>query len=272
MPEDADKALLLLEQAIALEPDYAVVHAMIAWCHEQRYLRGGMLAETRAAASRHARAASRPAATTPRHWRWPALSLGLSSMTTRPRSTRLTGRWRSVPSSALALGFSSIIRASTDARCDLDRSCRDPESPQSVRSADLSALSRSCLRILLHRPVKKSLTAAGRAARANPRFSVPAVFQTAVLASLGRVDAAAAAPGTFSNLKPACRISQIASLSSNKARLAMLAEALRQAGLLRNRLSRLPSRNTALGGTNIRLGRPNSWRTMLVPSMSATRL
>src|SRR5437660_2123627 len=42
MPEDADKALGFLEQAIELEPDFAAVHAMIAWCQEQRYMRGGL--------------------------------------------------------------------------------------------------------------------------------------------------------------------------------------------------------------------------------------
>src|SRR5262249_2091918 len=41
MPEDADKALRLLEGAIRLEPDYALAHGFMAWCHEQRYLRGG---------------------------------------------------------------------------------------------------------------------------------------------------------------------------------------------------------------------------------------
>jgi hypothetical protein len=79
--------------------------------------------------------------------------------------------------------------------------------------------------------LEESLTAAGRAAQANPRFSVPAVFQTAVLASLGRVDAAAASARHLLELEPGFRIGQIASLSSNKARLAMLAEALRQARL-----------------------------------------
>ena len=49
MPEDADQALTLLEGAIELEPDYAAAHAMIAWCHEQRYLRGGLHEETKAA-------------------------------------------------------------------------------------------------------------------------------------------------------------------------------------------------------------------------------
>jgi TolB-like protein len=57
MPENADKALPLLEEAIRLEPDYAVVHGFIAWCHEQRYLRGGLRAETRDAARHHAHAA-----------------------------------------------------------------------------------------------------------------------------------------------------------------------------------------------------------------------
>src|ERR1700726_795079 len=57
MPEDADKALALLGKAIDLEPDFAAAHAIIAWCHEQRYLRGGMQEETRIAALRHARQA-----------------------------------------------------------------------------------------------------------------------------------------------------------------------------------------------------------------------
>src|SRR5262249_21938889 len=57
MPEDADKALGLLEQAIKLEPELSVGHAIIAWCHEQRYLRGGLLEEEKITALRHARLA-----------------------------------------------------------------------------------------------------------------------------------------------------------------------------------------------------------------------
>jgi TolB-like protein len=54
MPEDADKALGYLEQAIRLDADFAVVHAIIAWCHEQRYLRGGLDESAKAIALRHA--------------------------------------------------------------------------------------------------------------------------------------------------------------------------------------------------------------------------
>ena len=231
MPEDADKALLLLEQAIALEPDYAVVHAMIAWCHEQRYLRGGMLAETRAAASRHARAAIAAGGDDA-----PALAMAgfVIGIVEHDYETALDALDRSLalsPSSALALGFSSIIRAWTGADAT------------SIAHAE-TAIRLSPYDPLIYLPylglayayfftgrLEESLTAAGRAAQANPRFSVPAVFQTAALASLGRVDAAAASARHLLELEPGFRISPIASLSSNKARLAMLAEALRQAGL-----------------------------------------
>ena len=57
MPSDANKALALLDRAIQLDPDYAAVHALIAWCHEQRYLRGGLHEDAKRAAYEHARAA-----------------------------------------------------------------------------------------------------------------------------------------------------------------------------------------------------------------------
>lgn len=57
MPEDADKALHFLNEAIKLEPAYAAAHGLLAWCHEQRYLRGGLHADARQAALVHAHAA-----------------------------------------------------------------------------------------------------------------------------------------------------------------------------------------------------------------------
>jgi len=76
------------------------------------------------------------------------------------------------------------------------------------------------------------LKASGRAAQANPRFSVPYIFQTAALASLGRLAEAAASGQHLLELEPGLRIGPlIASYSSNKERLAMLADALRLAGL-----------------------------------------
>ena len=57
---EADKALELLHQALAITPDYPAAHATAAWCYEMRYMRGGMQAADRDAALAHARAAIEP--------------------------------------------------------------------------------------------------------------------------------------------------------------------------------------------------------------------
>src|SRR5215472_927453 len=57
MPETADQALDLLQQAITIEPNYAAAHAAIAFCHEVRYIRGGLLEDDKRTALRHARIA-----------------------------------------------------------------------------------------------------------------------------------------------------------------------------------------------------------------------
>ena len=113
MPEDADKALPLLEEALRLEPNYAIVHGFIAWCHEQRYLRGGLRAETREAALAHAHAAIEAGTDDAM-----ALALGgfVIGVLERNYETALGAIDRSLalsPSSALAFGFSSVIRAWT---------------------------------------------------------------------------------------------------------------------------------------------------------------
>jgi tetratricopeptide (TPR) repeat protein len=57
MPQGAAKALPLLDQALAIEPNYALAHGFAAWAHQSVYIRGGMQAESRENAMRHAHAA-----------------------------------------------------------------------------------------------------------------------------------------------------------------------------------------------------------------------
>ena len=57
MPQGAAKGLPLLDQAIAIEPSYALVHGFAAWAHQTLFIRAGMQAEHRDKASRHAHAA-----------------------------------------------------------------------------------------------------------------------------------------------------------------------------------------------------------------------
>ncbi len=57
MPEDADKAMPLLEQALKIDPHYAPTHACMAFALEARFARGGHNPDDAAASERHARAA-----------------------------------------------------------------------------------------------------------------------------------------------------------------------------------------------------------------------
>jgi adenylate cyclase len=43
MPPEARIAAALLQDALKLDPDYAAAHALLSWCHERCYMRGGFL-------------------------------------------------------------------------------------------------------------------------------------------------------------------------------------------------------------------------------------
>jgi adenylate cyclase len=57
MPGDASKALPLLRQALKLDPNFTAAHALLGWCHELCFARGGLKKEDRNAALLHAGAA-----------------------------------------------------------------------------------------------------------------------------------------------------------------------------------------------------------------------
>src|SRR5215471_12043126 len=112
MPEEADKALGFLEQAIKLEPDFGIGHAMIAWSHEQRYLRGGLLEEDKITALRHARLAIADGSDDATALAIAGLVIGF--LDPRDYATALAAFDRSLalsPSSALGLSFSAVTRA-----------------------------------------------------------------------------------------------------------------------------------------------------------------
>ena len=56
MPHRAEQAVTLLERSLKLEPDYAAAHALLGWCHELCYSRGGFDKAEKDAALLHARA------------------------------------------------------------------------------------------------------------------------------------------------------------------------------------------------------------------------
>jgi TolB-like protein/tetratricopeptide (TPR) repeat protein len=232
MPEDADKALRLLEEAIRLEPNYAIVHGFIAWCHEQRYLRGGLRAETREVARKHAHAAITNGSDDAM-----ALAMGgfVIAVTERDYTTALDALDRALalsPSSALAFGFSSIVRAWIGdtataighARIGIRLSPYDP---------------------LIYLPYvglayanffagdwAEAANAARRASNANPLFSVPCYLLTAALIRLGQIGEAKASSRRVLELQPGFTVGGLVSGGiTTPERMAILADALRQAGL-----------------------------------------
>jgi TolB-like protein/class 3 adenylate cyclase len=233
MPEDADTALSLLGKAVELEPDFAAAHAIIAWCHEQRYLRGGMQEETQNAALRHARqaiaAGSDDAAAL-------ATAGFVIAAAGRDYDTALTAFDRSFAlssSSALALGFSSVVRAwkGHDAIAveQANRAIRlSPFDPLIY----LPYIGLAYAHFAAGR-FEEAVAAASLASQSNPRFSVPQILHAAALGGLDRKEDAKKVVQRLLELQPGITVAT-AILSAryiNPQNVDALENALRRAGL-----------------------------------------
>ncbi|HEU5182158.1 MAG TPA: tetratricopeptide repeat protein, partial [Candidatus Polarisedimenticolia bacterium] len=232
MPEDADRALPLLEEAIRLEPDYAAAHGFIGWCHEQRYLRGGLEADVRQAGICHAHAAIEAGSDDAM-----ALAMGgfVVGILERDYDLALDALDRSLalsPSSALAFGFSSIVRAWKG----LDREAAE-HARIGIRLGPYDPLIYLPYIGLAYAAFflgdfEEAASAASRAAAANPRFSVPRYVQAAALARLGRMEDARAAAKVALELQPGLTLSGLMSGNiTTPERMARLGDALREAGV-----------------------------------------
>ena len=233
MPLDADKALELLDRAIELEPDYAAVHALIAWCHEQRYLRGGLHEEAKRAALEHARAAIAAGGDDATALATAAFVIAVVEYDYKTATAAFDRSFGLSSSSALALGFSSIVRAwMGDDAATID---------QAERAIRLSPFDP-----LLYLPYiglayahfaagrfADAADAAGRATQSNPRFTMPYVLHAAALANLGHSEEARVVTDRVLELEPSLTVS-IAIQSArfaNPDKKAELGDALRRAGL-----------------------------------------
>jgi len=232
MPEDADKALPLLGKAIELEPDYAAAHAIIAWCHEVRYLRGGMQEETRLAALHHARlaiAGGDDAAAL-------ATAGFVVAVCGRDYEAALAAFDRSFAlssSSALALGLSSIVRAWKG-----DDAIAVEHGNRALRLSPFDPLTYLPYVGLAYAHFaagrfEETVAAASLATQSNPRFSVPQILHAAALGSLDRSEDAKTVVQRLIELQPGLTVAT-AILSAryvDPKNIAALENALRRAGL-----------------------------------------
>ena len=230
MPEEAAKALPLLEEALRLAPDYALAHGMAAWCHEQRFVRDALDAAERDAALAHAHAALASGADDATALGLGGFVVGLGGGDTRTALDAFERALALSPSNAIALGFGAVVlawageaeRASEWAERALRLNPFDP-----LRYGPLIALT---IAHFTRGRYEAAAETARRALQANPRFSLLHVVLAAVLARLGRGAEAKAAAERALALEPGFHAAALPRVVGAKVG-EPLAAACREAGL-----------------------------------------
>jgi TolB-like protein len=229
--QDALLAIPLLKTALELEPDYAVAHALLAWCYHFRFSRAGLREEDRVAAVQHARAAIKDGDD--------AAVLGMAgfviSLDEHDQAMALNLFDR-----ALALSGSNIFALSCSALVLSWLGQTEPSIERAQRALRLSPfdflnyLSYNALSIsYFHtgRP-EEALEASRFSVQLNPRFSVSRAFLTAVLVRLGRLEDAKAEAQRILALDPTFTIRRFSvTVGIEPAVFIPLADAWQTAGL-----------------------------------------
>ena len=232
MPDEASRAIPLLEQALALEPDYAVAHGYAALCHEILYVRAGRQEENRSKSVRHGHA---------------AISLGQDdavALTCGGNAIGMVAHDRALAQEAFEAALA--ISPSTAAAYmwgalnmgwagEAERAIEWGERGIRLSPMDawmIASLHGMFLGHFLRRRYDEAATAARRAVRSKPGFSISYMMLAAALSKLGRVDEATAAAGRVLELQPNFSSSgQCIAVGAVPVVAEPLVEAMRTAGL-----------------------------------------
>ena len=184
----------------------AVAHAHAAWCHEQRYFRGGFQSEDKAAALEHAHIALGVGTDDPQ-----ALSIGAfvrarithdyeSAIGALDHALEMNGN------SALAFGFSALLSASTER---YERAIEHAR--KALRLSPFDPLNYHPYCALAHTyfftgRFEEAVAYSNLAIQANPGFSVLHAFLVAGNVNLGRLDVARMAAGRLLEIAPSWTI------------------------------------------------------------------
>jgi TolB-like protein len=232
MPEGAAKGLPILEQALAVEPTYALAHGFAAWAHEIIFVRAGMRQENHDGALRHAHAALE-------HGRGDAMALALGGF-----AIGMVAHDRNVAVEAFetALALSASCAFAYSFGCtpiafggDAERAIDWAE--RAIRLSPLDSMNYIAHGIigfasfLLDRH-EEAVVAGRRAVQLNPGFSLLHGWLAAPLAKLGRIEAAKAASARLLALHPTFSSSRWCAAVGVAPHIAgNVIDAMRQAGL-----------------------------------------
>ena len=232
MPEPSQRALVLLDRALTLDPTYSLAHAFAAQCHHAIFLRGGMPAEHRTASIRHAQAAIA-------YGQDDALALSFAgfviAMDKRDRAAAFTAFDAALaisPSLALAYLQGGVILAFAG---DAERAIEWTERGLRLSPFDPWRSSAFVTLALAHfhrGRFEEAAAAARKAVQSQPGFSMCHVVLAATLATLGQLEEARAAAARVLELQPPFRYGEtFARVGCAPALAASLGEALATAGL-----------------------------------------
>jgi adenylate cyclase len=232
MPEGALQAVPLLERALLLEPDYALAHGQTAFCNEILYLRAGRREENRTRAIRHAHTAVALGPDDAPSLVYAAIAIGLVEHD-RPLSLETFEAALAIsPSAAWAYSWGSLILGwGGEAEQAIEWGERG------IRLSPLdpwitAALHGISMGHFLRKRYEEAASAAQRAIRSKPGFSVSHMFLAAALAKLGRAKDANLAAERVMQLQPNFSSNgQCSAIGCVPALAAPLIQALRSAGL-----------------------------------------
>ena len=232
MPANVSKALVSLDRALAIEPNYAAAHGCAAVCHHCLYLRGGLHEENRAASIEHAQAAIAHGNDDSVALTLAGFSMGMAGHDRAAAFAAFEAALALSPSSGLTYIHGAAIlswageaeRAIEWGEHALRLSPFDPWKFSVYRSIALAHFLRG--------RYQAAADAARRAVQFNPGFGSSHMLLAAPLAKLGRHGEAKAAVARLVEREPAFRLSkQLAGVDCAPALAAALSEALRATGI-----------------------------------------
>jgi tetratricopeptide (TPR) repeat protein len=232
IPERVKKALVFLERALALDPNYALAHACAAICHHCLFLRGGLREESRAASIHHAEAAILHGQDDALALTLAGFSIGMDGHNRAASFAAFEAALAVSPSSARTYIFGSVILAFAG---EAERAIEWGERGMRLSPFDPWAFSAFHALTLghFHRGrYEAAADAAHKAVQSNPAFSFSYMLLAAPLAKLGHLEEAKAAAARVLELQPALRYKQhLTGVDCEPTLAASLSEALRATGL-----------------------------------------
>ena len=232
MPGRAEKALLLLDRALDLDPTYALAHGFAAMSHHNRFLRAGLRDEDRAASIRHAREAIVCGQDDALALTFAGFSIGMDGHDRAAAFAAFEAALAISPSAALSYILGSVILSWTG---EAERAIEWAEKGMRLSPFDpwaFAAFGSFALGHFRRGRYDEAAKAAYKAVQSNAAHSINHVLLAATLAKLGRLEEARAAAGRVLELQPGFRYSrQFLGVDCAPELAATLGEALSAAGL-----------------------------------------